>query len=113
MRPSIHEYLTPSENCSFWRQRISAGSSGSSSTSKALRTRYFSTSRPPYSLGRLFSGAMLMATSRKASSRKDTRTSMECAMHDLSARRQSEMWRCSTRSIVSYENSSSEGALWK
>ena len=23
--PSIHEYPTPSENCSFWRQRIELG----------------------------------------------------------------------------------------
>lgn len=23
--PSIHEYPTPSENCSFWRQRIERG----------------------------------------------------------------------------------------
>ncbi len=42
LRPSTHEYPTPSLNCSFWRHSTDSGRYGSDGSSKALRRMYFS-----------------------------------------------------------------------
>ena len=82
LRVSIHEYPTPSENCSFCLHATSAGSR----SAKASRNMRFSTSLPLHILA---SGLMRMATSRKAVSSIGTRPSTPHAARLLLARRQS------------------------
>lgn len=70
-------------------------------TSKALRSNHFSTARPLKSCGRLWFGCVSIAVSKNALSKKGTLTSTPCAIHDLSALRQSAVLNSCTRRIVS------------
>ena len=106
LKVSIHEYPTPSLNCSFCLHATLSGNI----SAKASRTIRFSISFPGHILA---FGFRFMATSRNSLSRKGTRPSTPHADRLLLARRQSYMCNFESLRTVSSWNACGVGALWK